>query len=140
MYSLRWRIPLCLVPKKVRRHVDADSVVSGIWKKLRVARALIERERLSLDREVERPVQSKGQSYDNLPADLVFSHKTIGGKPAVAYAFNPYRLALAMIKEYELYIGDVMMSQMLPFAQLSLICQKARSLETWVNMVTGAML
>ena len=138
--SLMLLIPACLVPKKVRRRVEIDPVVCDIWKNLRDAKALIERERFSLDRWVERPIHSGSRSYDNLPADLVFSHKTmIGGNTAVSYSFNPYLLALAMIKEFELYIGDVAMSERPSVTQLALIFKKARSFETWVNMVVGAM-
>ena len=138
--SLRWRLPAWLIPKKVRRFVDPDPVVGGLWKSLRAARALIERERLSLDREVEQPIPSGGQSYDNLPANLVFSHKTmIGGGRAVSYTFNLYQVVLAMIDEYEHFLTDVMVSSIPPVAQLSHICQKAKSLETRVNLVTEAM-
>ena len=140
-YGLMWRIPAFFVPNSVLLLVDVEPVVDDIREKLRATRELIEEMKPSLDHEVERLVHSAGRPYDNLPADMVVEDQSTaeGYGSAWSYTFNPYRLAIAMLDEYEHFITAAMKSRKTPFTQASRICQKAKALGGRVNLVTGAM-
>ncbi len=139
--SLRWRVPAFLVPPRVHRFVRPYLVVPGLVSSLTAAHAVVKQQRLLLDREIQRDAHpSRGRPYDHLPADLVVvDQETIDGSLDRCYVYNPYTLAMATMDQYARFIIKVLKSNKMPFDQLSLICQKAKSLSGRVEMIVSAM-
>ena len=138
---LMWRVPAVAIPARVRRNVDADLIVAGIKQQLIVAREVIEQRQSVLDRDTQSVIHSTpDRPYSPLHASVVVTRRiTPGYASAWNYDFNPYRLAVTMLDEYEQLIETVMKRRLAPFTQLSRIFEKAKFLENSVGLVDHAM-
>jgi hypothetical protein len=138
--SLMWKVPALFVPNRVHLRVNAGLVVDDVRKKLKAARVLIDEMRPVLDYEELRDLpRTHNQPYGNLPANLVNIDQTPSGMAPLNFAYNPYQVAAWMIRDYERFIDMVMRSRQTPFTKLSRICQKAKTFQSMMGMVTHAM-
>ena len=138
---MMWKIPATLVPAKVRQHIDADRVVANLRKDLARARQLLEQDRRRLDAQANRLIHhSPDHPYANLHRSIVLVRNTPKGyAPGWCYLFNPYRLGIALLDEYEQLIDKVVRSRRAPFTQVSQLCEHAKKIEQSAKFVADSL-
>ncbi len=142
--SLMWRISVAGVPKRVRKLVDANAIVTDVKQRLASARQLLDDNQELLDHAGSTVINQMdgrtGKTYhyeDLFPGITVAAEGRPKYKLAWKYSFNPYEVGHAMITDFLRYINEVMASNKSDFTKLSRIHEKAKSYEDSARLVNG---
>lgn len=138
-WGLMWKIPAIAVPSKVRRLVDAATVVTEMRRRISEARTAIDEFREVLDQEEQRMVvHVPDRPYAHLHPSVVVERQVVptGYAPGWIYQYNPYALVTTLLNEYERFIDKTMHSRLVPFTKVSRICEEAKRFNDSVQLLS----
>lgn len=141
-WELMWRIPACVVPKKVREYVHADEVADQLRANIANARKLIKSQREALDRPCSSIINhmngrtGKSEPYADLHSSIkVEAHGRPTYRLAWQYTFNAHEVAMSMLDEYLSFIDTTMASRHSDFTKLSRIHERAKKYRHSASLV-----
>lgn len=138
-WSLMWKIPSITVPREVQQVLRPDELVAELIARIARAREVIDQLRPDLDREIESIISfspDPTRPDPNLHPFVNATHRhTPGYATSWGFRFNPYRLAVALLDEYEGFIIKTMRGKESAFTKLSRIHRKTKKLEVNARLV-----